>query len=459
MNLGNRFDNWGDKINSVSKETPKMRFIKTNTCAQANKTFEAKGSTNSLKCITSKHNKKTTEQNDNVNRFKALNKMKELRQVNKLSYVLSQYNKTVDNQQLEDKEDAELYVYNNDHIKPHIAVKNYDDFVSSRSQDPVLKLRLHQNKNREKGIKTKPPREQQSRELFFSRIADGQLKVKNGVIVNYPGHRVVLNRRKRFMKLIAEAKATSKAMATNANMIALSTKHSNNENSYALGQLSRQPLVRFNNEMDKVNKLKKNVQLFNDNSMDRNRCAKNIHSKINNYNCLQRQNNMKKKHKDQNNCRNIVTKSQINFTESIVTNHSNVESKDGKKSFSKSYKEFHRKWNTPLSKRDVGERIDVGIFDDNFTSLMNQPSKKISHLKPSHLDNCKMKNQKAAKCKYSLDTLQISDSFLKNLNLTRRQWKKTPILQKIAYIKTENIINEVISLRNKTAIQPKLSLF
>eukprot|EP00943_MAST-04B_sp_MAST-4B-sp1_P000545 g545.t1 len=405
--------------------------------------------------------KKKTEQNDNVNRFKALKRMKELRQVKKLSYVLSQYNKVVDNQQLQDKADAELHVYNYDHIEPHIAEKNYDDFVSSRSQDPALNLRLHQNENRDKGINPKPSREEKAREMFCSRIADGQLKVKNGVVVSYPGHRVVLNRRKRFRKLIAEAKAMSKAMVTNANMIALRTKHSNDEKSYALGQLSRQPLVCFNNEM---NKSKENVTHFDrndDNDVDRNRSAKNIHTKINNYNYLQRQKNMKKRHKDQNHCRNVTTNSQINSTESTATNPSNLESKDGKKTFdfSKSYKEFHRRWNTPLPKHDVCEKIDVGIFDDNFTTSIHQPSKQTNHQKPSRVDNYKMKSQKAAKCKDSLDTLQVPDSFLKNLNLTRRQWKKMPKLQKIAYIKTENIINEVMSLRNKTAIQPKLSIF
>ena len=93
MNLGDPFDIWGTNINSVSKKTPKLRFIKANNYIRANKTFEAKGSRKTQKSNFSKHKKKKTEQNDNVNRFKALKRMKELRQVKKLSYVLSQYNK------------------------------------------------------------------------------------------------------------------------------------------------------------------------------------------------------------------------------------------------------------------------------------------------------------------------------------------------------------------------------
>ena len=58
------------------------------------------------------------------------------------------------------------------------------------------------------------------------------------------------------------------------------------------------------------------------------------------------------------------------------------------------------------------------------------------------------------------DLLQLPDeNFLQNINFTKREWKRLPKQQKMAYFKTEKIIHEVLSLRNKVAIQPKMSAF
>ena len=50
-------------------------------------------------------------------------------------------------------------------------------------------------------------------------------------------------------------------------------------------------------------------------------------------------------------------------------------------------------------------------------------------------------------------------SFLKTINVTKRQWKKLPRSKQVAHLKTESVISNILYLRKNTAIQPNQSAF
>ena len=50
-------------------------------------------------------------------------------------------------------------------------------------------------------------------------------------------------------------------------------------------------------------------------------------------------------------------------------------------------------------------------------------------------------------------------SFLKTINVTKRQWKKLPRSKQVAHFKTEIVISNILNLRKNTAIQPNQSAF
>jgi len=469
------FDNfkiWKNEINSVCKNTPKIKFIKDKKAKKAVRSHKIAKKEVPAEINAVSSCKKNNSLMDNLNqKCGTIMELKNVEQIEKVSNVLKQYNEIVDKQRAQEIAKAELIVDNFDHIVPHIAVKKYNDFLSSKIPNPMADLERPTGITYDNTSEAKPSREREALEAFISRMAKGQLVVKNGVVTTCPSHKVILNMRKRLLEFDVEAKKMQREILSNANMIELNSKYYNKEQSYTLGQLSRQPLVQFGkNESNKKVERKNKLQHTRKRSKLINRPVQEcITTKLKHYD------NSKLHNKADNHHQNLHRKHQTHKTsyrnnifnsKCIPTvNLGNRKGKEDTFEFSKIYKDFHDKYHNPYVKhKDELEKIDIG----NKNKLMQTPTQqrflKLEHFVTScqtDKDIGKITDLKKSRVvKRMSDLLQLPDeNFLQNINFTKREWKRLPKQQKMAYFKTEKIIHEVLSLRNKVAIQPKMSAF
>ena len=110
---------------------------------------------------------------------------------------------------------------NFDHIVPHIAVKKYNAFLSSKIPNPMADLERPTGITYDHTIEAKPSREREALEAFISRMAKGQLVVKNGVVTTCPSHKVILNMRKRLLEFDVEAKKMQREILSNESLMCL----------------------------------------------------------------------------------------------------------------------------------------------------------------------------------------------------------------------------------------------
>ena len=207
------FDNfkiWKNEINSVCKNTPKIKFIKDKKAKKAVRSHKIAKKEVPAEINTVSSCKKNNSLMDNLNqKCRTIMELKDVEQIEKVSNVLKQYNEIVDKQRAQEIAKAELIVDNFDHIVPHIAVKKYNAFLSSKIPNPMADLERPTGITYDHTSETKPSREREALEAFISRMAKGQLVVKNGVVTTCPSHKVILNMRKRLLEFDVEAIAIS----------------------------------------------------------------------------------------------------------------------------------------------------------------------------------------------------------------------------------------------------------
>ena len=236
------FGEWKKSINATVKETTKYKFIRSLSECNSREIDSGKPplekSTLEETAIASKADKK----------FKARDEIEEVERIRKLSDILQQYNTLVDKQLQQEISKAEM-VANNDKVHVQSCSPTiYSDFVSSTLPNGLTKHTANQIVTRADD-KIKSSRQEKANETFISRIYAGKLVIKNGCIVNFPSHKVILNNKKRLMKVENEKKMLQQQLDSNVGMKDLQTCGRQKDNKYTLGQLSRQPLVHFHEKV------------------------------------------------------------------------------------------------------------------------------------------------------------------------------------------------------------------
>ena len=115
-----------NEINSVCKNTPKIKFIEGQKSKKAVRSHKIAKKEVPAEINAVSSCKKNNSLMDNLNqKCRTIMELKDVEQIEKVSNVLKQYNEIVDKQRAQEIAKAELIVDNFDHIVPHIAVKKY----------------------------------------------------------------------------------------------------------------------------------------------------------------------------------------------------------------------------------------------------------------------------------------------------------------------------------------------
>ena len=234
------FGEWENCINATIKETPKHKFIRSLPGCNSREIDSGKPPfhKSALKKpdITNKADKK----------FKAKAEMEKMERIRKLSDILQQYNTLVDKQLQQEISKAEM-VANNDkvHVKS-CSPTIYSDCIVNVARGSY-QTPADQNVTRADD-KMKSSRQEKANETY-SRIYAGKLVAKNGSIINPPSHKVILNNQKRLIQLENKKRMQQQILDLNVGMEDLQTRGRQENSTYTLGQLSRQPLVQFHEKV------------------------------------------------------------------------------------------------------------------------------------------------------------------------------------------------------------------
>ena len=430
------FGEWENCINATIKETPKHKFIRSLPGCNSRE----------IDCGKPPFHKSALKKPDITNKadkkFKAKAEMEKMERIRKLSDILQQYNTLVDKQLQQEISKAEM-VANNDKVHVQSCSPTiYSDFVSSTLPNGLTKHTANQIVTRADD-KIKSSRQEKANETFISRIYAGKLVIKNGCIVNFPSHKVILNNKKRLMKVENEKKMLQQQLDSNVGMKDLQTCGRQKDNKYTLGQLSRQPLVHFHEKVQngEVGSQNSSKQFLHGAS------AKNIIGKINkfhDYHVRKPRERRKRKSLRQHNTSSVSAKPY----------------KPRALDYSKIFNDLHSQYvqdhfNGRYRPQHMVEKIflqEVPCMAKESTEI-NQPEK------PGE-NNTNPRNhlKKTSSQHWSLSQIPPM-SFLKTINVTKRQWKKLPRSKQVAHFKTEIVISNILNLRKNTAIQPDQSAF